>query len=70
LLAAHEDDDTWQFLWGGEVTKDDMKILCLGCMFLIDPSIAELADLPIGWQAERVAPGQQWTRSLIPPEDE
>jgi hypothetical protein len=69
LLATHDDDDTWQFLWGGAVTKEDIKILCLDCMLLLDPSIAELAALPRGWRAERAALGQPWTRSLSPPEE-
>jgi len=27
-----------------------------------DPSITELADLPLGWYAERDAVGEPWTR--------
>jgi hypothetical protein len=69
LLAVHDHDDTWQFLWGGAVTEADAKVFCLGCMYALDPSIAELADLPAGWQAERGAPGGPWARSLLPPEE-
>lgn len=28
-----------------------------------DPSLAELADLPLGWWAERLAPGHPWIRN-------
>jgi hypothetical protein len=66
LLAAHDNDDTWQFPWGGAVTEADIKVFCRGCMYSLDPSIAELADLPLGWQAERVAPGKPWARSPLP----
>jgi hypothetical protein len=34
-----------------------------------DPTLAELADLPKGWYAERVAPGQPWERFEQGPED-
>jgi hypothetical protein len=63
LLAVHDSDDTWQFLSGDFVTDADAKLLCLGCAYTLDPSLAELADLPRGWLAERTAPGQPWTRA-------
>jgi hypothetical protein len=64
LLVAHDaDDGMWQFLTGGPVEMADAMIVSLREVFTIDPSIGELADLPLGWTAERSAPGQPWRRS-------
>jgi len=66
LLAVHDHDGDWQFHWGGSVTRADCKVVCLEEVFLLDPSIAAVADLPRGWQAERTAVGQPWTPSPRP----
>jgi hypothetical protein len=34
-----------------------------------DASLKEVLDLSDGWEAERVAPGEQWQRSESPPDD-
>lgn len=65
LYVSHDaDDGMWQFLAGESVVMSDGMIVSLGAVFRIDPSIGELADLPLGWTAERTAPGQSWQRSL------
>jgi hypothetical protein len=28
----------------------------------MDPTLAEVTDLPVGWQASRTAPGNPWAR--------
>ena len=33
-----------------------------GCIFESDPSMRELADLPLGWRAARDGPGKPWYR--------
>lgn len=64
LYVAHDaDDGMWQFLTGGPVQMADAMIVALREVYDIDPSISELADLPLGWTAERSAPGQPWRRS-------
>jgi hypothetical protein len=64
LLVSHDaDDGMWQFLTGGPVEMTDAMIVGLGEVYRIDQSIGELADLPLGWTAERSAPGQPWRRS-------
>ncbi len=68
LLVVHDDDGAWQFHWGGTIISADCKVVCLKEVFLLDPSIAEVADLPLGWQAERAAAGRPWTRSPRPPD--
>jgi hypothetical protein len=55
-------DGMWQFLPGGPVEMADTLIVSLREVYRIDPSIAELADLPLGWQASRRAAGEPWQR--------
>lgn len=68
LLVSHDEDGDWQFLCGTTTELDDCKIVCLGCAFERDPTLAEVADLPLGWMAERDALGDEWVRFL--PEDD
>jgi hypothetical protein len=63
LMVSHDaDDGMWQFLTGGPAEMADAMIVSLREVFTIDPSIGELADLPLGWTAERSSPGQPWRR--------
>jgi len=64
LLVGHDaDEGMWQFLTGGPVEMADAMLVSLRDVYRIDPSIGELADLPLGCTAERSAPGQPWRRS-------
>jgi hypothetical protein len=69
-VSHDEDDDAWQFL--GDLRDDGggPVIVCLHHPIDKDPSLKELADLPVGWYAEREAPGQPWTRHPQPTEEE
>lgn len=63
LLVRHDaDDGMWQFLTGNQVTTVDARTVSLASIYQLDPSIGELADLPLGWQASREATGQPWKR--------
>ncbi len=67
LLVSHDaDDGMWQFLTGGTVTMADAMLVSLRDVYSIDPTIGELADLPVGWTAMRLAIGEPWQRQ--PPE--
>jgi hypothetical protein len=64
LLVTHEEDDgSWQFLDGEHVFEKDAAIVCLGEMVQFDPSLRELAGLPLGWYAWRAGPDQTWQRA-------
>jgi hypothetical protein len=64
LRVTHDEDDGgWQFLDGGEVAVEEASLVSLRQMTRIDPSILELADLPLGWVAERAGPGVPWQRA-------
>ena len=62
LYVVHDEDGDWQFLDGGDVSQEDAATVSLEDIVEHDPSIKSLADLPIGWAAERAAAGQEWKR--------
>ncbi|QEH37566.1 hypothetical protein OJF2_61570 [Aquisphaera giovannonii] len=63
LLVSHDEEGDWQFLCGTTNDPSDGALVCLGDMLARDSSLAEVADLPEGWMAERQAPGTDWSRS-------
>ncbi len=65
LVVRSADDGMWQFLTGGPISMADAMIVSLRGVFRLDPTIGELADLPLGWTAERSAPGQPWQRQSM-----
>jgi hypothetical protein len=62
LYVVHDEDGDWQFLDGGDVSEEDAATVSLRNVCERDPSIKSLADLPLGWAAERVAVDQEWQR--------
>lgn len=63
LFVVHsEDDGMWQFLTGGPVEMADARLVSLEYMWRRDPTLGELADLPVGWQAWRDDANQPWQR--------
>lgn len=63
LCVTHDEDDgCWQLLCGQSHVTSDAKVVCLGCMVTRDASLARLADLPLGWRAEREGISSEWTR--------
>jgi Domain of unknown function (DUF4262) len=70
--VSHDaDDGAWQFLGEKMDAGGGPVLVCLHHPIDKDPSLKELADLPLGWCAERAAPGDVWTRREKPPcEDE
>jgi hypothetical protein len=68
LFVSHDEDDGgWQFLDGAEAAVEDAALVGLREMTEIDPTLIELADLPIGWSARRSGPDEPWQR--IDPEE-
>ena len=57
LLVSHDEEDGgWQFLPGGPVREENARVVALRRIWLLDPSVGQLADLPMGWQASRKSP--------------
>lgn len=64
LLVSHDaDDGSWQFLTGGQFSMADALLVALHSVVEHDPSVRELADLPLGWVAARDSAGSPWRRS-------
>jgi len=63
LRVAHDDEDgAWQFL-AHDVSGDAQPmIVALEEIVKLDPSVAELADLPLGWCAVRKDRAAAWCR--------
>ncbi|WP_201766793.1 hypothetical protein [Rhodopirellula sp. SWK7] len=63
LLVCHDaDDGTWQFLDGGTLSMADAMLVALSEVVARDPSVCDLADLPLGWQAVRRDVESPWER--------
>lgn len=62
-------DGAWQIVGETGIENGGPELACLHHMVEKDPTLAELADLPAGWYAERAAPGKPWERFQSEPED-
>ena len=64
LLVTHDDDDgAWQFLpREGAGDEKDAAVVTLRTMIERDPTLAQLADLPLGWRAWRESLDSPWQR--------
>lgn len=62
-VTHHEEDGAWQFLCGeGGHESEHARVVCLGCMATRDRALLPLADLPLGWSAERENAHSGWVR--------
>lgn len=63
LMVSHDEDDGgWQFLCGTTNEPQEGRIVALKEIVRMDPTVQEVADLPLGWIAFRKAVGEKWTR--------
>ena len=66
LHVTHNiDDHGWQFL-GSDARAEDAKIISLEEAVELDPSVLQVADLPLGWHAWRASVEEAWIREIIP----
>ena len=66
LLVMHDQDDgAWQFHTGETVPASEAKLVALDEIIFRDPSVVELADLPLGWSAIRDSITSPWKRQPI-----
>jgi hypothetical protein len=70
LRVSHDaDDGAWQFHYGGPVSTKDAMIVALEEVLKIDPTIASLANLPLGYYATRNDRASAWKIRKKPRED-
>jgi len=60
VQVTHYEDDEWQFMCNTTDNPDDGMVVCMGCIFQKFPEIAELAKLPLGFDAYREDVSQPW----------
>jgi hypothetical protein len=60
LVVHYSDDHSWAFLDGAELNEQDGRVVGMGTMLKLDPTLAGIAELPPGWVARRGAPGEPW----------
>lgn len=60
LYASHEPDGMWQLLDNEPVTMKDHCLVGLEEAIKRDPTLLQLATLPIGWYAIRESVGSPW----------
>ena len=61
-VSHDEDDGAWQFHPEGGTPEQDASVVSLKTIIDIDPSVASLADLPLGWCASRTAANAGWKK--------
>ncbi len=66
LRVTHDKEDgAWQFHSGTDAKVSDAKMIALEEIVRIDPSLCQLADLPLGEIAVRDDPTKPWRRSTF-----
>mgnify|MGYP000925808301 CR=1 FL=1 len=61
LFVTHDaDDGMWQFLDATEINENNAAVVGLEDIVGIDPSVNELHDLPLGWEALRNNKNDEW----------
>lgn len=62
LRVSHDNEGDWQFLCDTSTLSADGRIVCLGNIVDLHPSVAEVADLPEGWVAVKESVNSPWRR--------
>lgn len=62
LLVIRDDEGDWQFLIDGDFAEQDAMLVSVARMLKLDPTLADLADLPPGSRATRKRAGSGWIR--------
>ncbi|AIP33011.1 hypothetical protein DR64_537 [Paraburkholderia xenovorans LB400] len=66
--VSHDSDDgAWQFHTSAQEppTEGEAALVSLESIMKIDGTIAELADLPLGWHAWRKSKSEPWQRAKM-----
>ena len=65
LHVVHDEDGHWQFLGSTAGALENAKVIALHEAVDLDPSVLQLAELPVGWQAVRESVKGPWKREAI-----
>lgn len=59
-IYHYEDDGAWAFLGIETLNEEDYRIISLDEAINIDPSILEIASMPLGYYAKRESRAGKW----------
>ena len=63
LSVTHfSEEEDWAFSCGTSAATEDAMLVAMEEAYKRDPTIAEVADLPPGWRADRQVVGGPWSR--------
>ena len=65
LFVHHNTDGTWHFFTGDKIKAADAMMVALFEITAIDKTIANILDLPKGWQASRKSIKEEWLRVQV-----
>ena len=64
LLVIHQDGHGgWQFMDGGDVTATKPHVIPKDELLKLDPTLKEVTDLPVDWEARRSSASSPWVRT-------
>lgn len=64
VYVAHHEDGVWEF-WGEEIVDEaDIMVVSLGQIIKIDPTVLEVAEMPIEFNAIRDKRESSW--NIVP----
>lgn len=67
-VRHYADDDGWAFTCGTTHRTEDCRVVGMGTILKLDPSLRSIADLLPGWSASRDGVGAEWKRYPSPPD--
>ena len=65
-VIHYTDDHSWAFMDGVTWQTEEGRLVAMKTILRLDPSVAEVADLPPGWKAQRTSVGSPWKRMPAP----
>jgi len=64
LWVVHDEGHGgWQLYDGGDVSNQRPFVLPKSEALRLDPTLLEIIDLPVGWEAHRCEKGAEWKRN-------
>ena len=70
VFVEHDERGKWRFFDARQLFDGaEMRLVPLKCLVELDPSVSELANLPIGWRAWREAEDGPWERESVKTKD-
>jgi len=64
-VVHYKDDHSWAFLCGTTDEENDGRVIGMGTALKLDSTLAQVADLPPGWIANRTKTGGSWERRAL-----